>query len=70
MMKGSSSAVRVTLQVTDSRSACLPVDLSACPVGGGVRCMSARETSMTSYELGVSPVNVLSVRIPGRRAHW
>ena len=51
----SSSAVRVTLQVTDSHNARLPVDLSACPVGGDIRCMPVRKTSMTSHELGVIP---------------
>ena len=64
-MKRSSSAVHIALQVTDNRSAQLSVDLSACPIDGGVRCPSAKETSMTSYELGVSPVNVVFARIPG-----
>ena len=51
MMEGSSSPVRMTLQATGSRSACLPVDLSACPFGGA-SVHVVQETSMSSYELG------------------
>ena len=49
MNVGFSSQVRVILQVPDSCSACLPVDLSACLVGGGVRCMSAEGSPVIAF---------------------